>query len=303
MAELAVNEDALENREPSVGILRLAAPVKVDSHGRERVAFEDEICPGARMDCLDEEVLDHYSHHWNARTSTAKLLTQRGFVRDGQLTNGCVLLFAKRPADYLPCARVHLSKFQEFGQGDSKTSICVKDLILDGPLPKLFNSVEESILKLSDDMTVRDTDGSIHTVEDYPRPAWMDGLLGALMHRSYRSNSYIHITLDKDHMQILSPGTASHAEEESRRTEQNGTRNPRITAALVDMGLSYDSMSCSTSLVERVTTLESADYESQDVLDGQSVMLTLRSNLDAWSQLLKDNEVDGQMLLSPIYSL
>lgn len=303
MAELSgvLQEDVVPQRDAATD--DLDGPQKVDRHGRTRQAFEDELCPGAGYGCVDRELLDDYRAHVGAEPAGASLLTQHQFMREGQLTNAGVLLFAENPTDYLPNACVHLAKFKEFQMRGQREAVCVKDLILDGPLPRLVTKVEDSILQLSDDMTIRDTDGSIHCVEDYPRPAWLDGLLGALMHRSYRSESYIHITIDEDRMQILSPGTPSALEEGGRRGAQNGTRNPRITQALVSMGLSLEGMQSGTSQVERVTTLEEPCYEPMDVLDGNSVRLTLRSNLDAWNQLLEDNEVDGRMLLSPIYSL
>lgn len=268
-----------------------------------RLAFEDEVCASADVACLDADMLAAYRRCCGSDATDEQMLAQHGFWRDGCPTNGAVLLFARNPSEHIPCARVHMARFQAFGEGESCREVCTKDLLLDGPLPKLVKLVEESILELSRDATFFDTDGGIKKVEDYPRPAWLDGLLGALMHRSYRSPSYVHIIINEDQMQIISPGTASNPAEPTRRTASGGLRNPRLSQGLADMGITLRNLEEDLSLTERVTSLEEPSFEALDVLDGQSVQLTLKSNLSAWDQLLKANAVDGRMLLSPIYSL
>lgn len=279
------------------------APTKIDNAGVERVAFEDELCEGATPACLDADMVEAYRSCCGSSAATEELLTEHAFMRDGRLTNAGVLLFAKNPSTYIPCARVHVARFQAFGKGTDRHELCTKDLILDGPIPKLIKQVEKSILDLSGDVTFFDTDGGLKKVEEYPRPAWYDGLLGALMHRSYRSRSYIHITINENQMQMLSPGTPSNPEEPYKRTSEGGLRNPRLSQGLSDLGLTLKNLEHNTSLTERITSLEQPAFESLDVLDGSAVQLTLKSNLEAWDQLLKANAVDGHMLLSPIYSL
>lgn len=269
----------------------------------KRLAFEDELCTTATPDCLDPSMIEAYRSCCGSTSPTEDMLAEHSFMRDGSLTNAGVLLFAQNPSEFIPCARVHMARFQDFGAGDSKRELCTKDLILDGPLPKLVKQVEKSIYELSGDVTFFDTDGGMKKVEEYPKPAWYDGLLGALMHRSYRSGSYIHITINEGQMQILSPGTPSNPAEPTRRTSEGGLRNPRISRGMADMGLTLKNLEHDTTLTERVTSLEQPVFEALDVLDGKSVSLTLKSNLDAWDQLLKANAVDGRMLLSPIYSL
>lgn len=275
----------------------------VDEANSDRLAFEDELCEGALTPCLDTEMVQAYRSCCGSEAGAEEMLRAHGFMRENTLTNAGVLLFSKNPSAFIPCARVHIARFQAFGTGEAKHEVCTKDLILDGPLPKLMKQVEESILSLSGKVTFFDTDGGMKKVEEYPRPAWYDGLLGALMHRSYRSNSYIHITINENQMQIISPGTPSNPEEPTRRTATGGIRNPRISQGLAEMGLTLANLEQDTSLTERVTSLEEPVFEALDVLDGSSIRLTLKSNLEAWDQLLKANAVDGRMLLSPIYSL
>lgn len=277
-------------------------PARIDP-GTARLAFEDEPCRGATLACLDTDMVTAYRSCCGSDAPTEQMLSEKTFMRDGYLTNAGVLLFAQNPSSFIPCARVHMARFQTFGKATSRHEVCTKDLILDGPLPKLMKQTEDAILDMSVDMTFFDTDGGIKKVEEYPRPAWLDGLMGAIMHRSYRSPSYIHIILSDDQMQILSPGTPSNPQEPTRRTAEGGLRNPRISRSLAEMGITLKNLERETSLTERVTSLEEPSFEALDVLDGKSIKLTLKSNLDAWDQLLKANAVDGRMLLSPIYSL
>ena len=277
-------------------------PTTYGTHTRR--AFEDEPCPAASLDDLDATLLDRCREAEGFSGEADALLVRDGFLREGELTNGAVILFARNPSLFIPCARVHVSKLSSISEGEDP--ICVKDLILDGPLPSLIPAAEETIAELTGHVTFFDTDGSFKQVRDYPRQSWVDGLMGALMHRSYRSDSYVHITIFNDRMQIVSPGTPALEDDgrcASERTSMEESRNPRITRTLVRLGISRDSLDRDTSLFDHVTSLEHPVFDELDILDGQSVRLTIKSNIDAWDQLLKDNAVDGRMLLSPIYSL
>lgn len=277
---------------------------KVDGSGTRRLAFEDEIDERTSISDADGQILHTWRTIRNATGSDAQMLEDDGYLREGHLTHAGILLFATHPERYLPCARVHIARFKDFSQPDGgHESICIKDLILDGPIPRLLKDVETQVQELTGDVTFLDTDGGFKKVLAYPRPAWIDGLAGALMHRSYRSSSYVHITIFEDQMQILSPGTPTEPERPDLRTAREGGRNPRLSAGLAALGFSTAQTNSDTTLQERVTSLEHPVFDELDVLDGSSVRLTVRSNLDAWSQLLDENRVDGRMLLSPIYSL
>lgn len=279
---------------------------KVDSSGVRRLAFEDEVDERAGIGNADAQILATWRtvKGTDSRCSDEDMLAADGYLRDGHLTNAGILLFATHPERFLPSARVHVARFRDFPQKDgTHASVCIKDVILDGPIPRLIQQVQSTVEELTGHVTFLDTDGGFKKVLAYPRPAWIDGLMGALMHRSYRSSSYVHVTLFEDQMQILSPGTPSTPARPQMRTASRGTRNPRLTAGLATLGYSMAQVDSDTSVQERVTSLERPVFEELDVLDGSSVRLTVRSNLDAWDQLLDENRVDGRMLLSPIYSV
>lgn len=277
---------------------------KVDGSGTRRLAFEDEIDERTGVRDADPQILATWRTIRATDCDDAEMLEREGYLRDGHLTHAGILLFAKDPARYLPCARVHIARFRDFTRTDgTHESVCIKDLILDGPIPRLLDEVQATVEELTGHVTFLDTDGGFKKVLAYPRPAWLDGLMGALMHRSYRSSSYVHVTILEDSMQILSPGTPSEPFRPQMRTAREGVRNPRLTAGLKVLGYSTAQVESDTSVQERVTSLERPVFEELDVLDGSSVRLTVRSNLEAWDQLLKENTVDGRMLLSPIYTL
>ena len=269
-----------------------------------RLAFEDEPCPGASWDDLDGELLETCREALGYRGSNEGFLAEAGYLRNDALTNGAVIMFARSPNLLLPCARVHVGKFSAVSAGEEP--ICIRDLILDGPLPILISLAEETVAELTGHVTFLDTDGRLRQVRDYPRQTWVDGLIGALMHRSYRSSSYVHITIFNDRMQIVSPGTPTREEDGSSTTTRTSlmeSRNPRISHTLAALGISRESVERDSILFDHVTSLEHPVFDELDVLDGQSVRLTIKSNIGAWDQLLKENAVDGRMLLSPIYSI
>ncbi|MDO4280182.1 MAG: ATP-binding protein [Peptococcaceae bacterium] len=63
--------------------------------------YEDELHPDAAIEDLDETLLEEYRQRLDADPSTSieQILRSRGFIKGDSLTNGAVLLFAKK---YLP---------------------------------------------------------------------------------------------------------------------------------------------------------------------------------------------------------
>ncbi len=263
---------------------------------------------GVTLADLDQQILASWCQSQppiepaEGTSPTQALLEEHAFMRDGTLTKGAVLLFAKDPTRWIPCAQVHVSQFKDVVRRGETVSVCIRDTILTGPLPRLLPLVEAAIGDFSGEMTFLDTDGGFKTVREYPRHAWIDGFLGAIMHRSYRSDSYVHMTINQGHLQILSPGTPSD-DACHERVSNSDPRNPRISQAMGDMGLTMESITAETSLQDRMTALAHPVFEDLDVLDGASVALTVQSNVEAWNQLLDENRVDGRLLLSPIYNL
>ncbi|MGI6755134.1 MAG: ATP-binding protein [Atopobiaceae bacterium] len=274
-----------------------------DASLKGHCAFEDEPCCAATLDDLDAQVLERYLDALGSGRDAKSTLEEQGFFAQGQLTKGAVILFARNPSLFIPCDRIHVSKFATLSHTDEP--LCIRDLILDGPLPTLLEETEKTIFKLSGHVTFLDTDGVFKRVSAYPRQMWIDGLMGALMHRSYRSPSYIHVTVFNNRLQIVSPGTLAPCGNSNRgvRTSLVEDRNPRISAALHVMGYSQEIVEQQTTTFERVTSLEHAVFDELNILDGQSVRLTIKSNVDAWDQLLEKSTVDGRMLLSPIYAI
>ena len=83
-------------------------PETPNQHPGVRVAFEDELCAGATMKCLDARMMQIYVHMAsNDALTPEELLRRKGYLVGDTLTKGGVLLFAKDPsAAFAPIARL-----------------------------------------------------------------------------------------------------------------------------------------------------------------------------------------------------
>ena len=67
--------------------------------------FEDEVAVRSSIEDIDPEVMAHYKEELGTDVSDEQVLRSRSMLVDGHLTNAGVLLFAKHPTQFIPCAR------------------------------------------------------------------------------------------------------------------------------------------------------------------------------------------------------
>ncbi len=64
---------------------------------------------------------------------------------DGHLTNAGVLLFARNPAQFIPCTRVRVMRFDGNKMETGRSLNIVKDGSYDGHLPKVIEGAKQMI--------------------------------------------------------------------------------------------------------------------------------------------------------------
>lgn len=74
--------------------------------------FEDEIVEDATLEDLDESLIKEYNEKMEVdNISTIDLLKARHLMKNGRLTNACILLFGNNPTKFLPQAKLKVVKY------------------------------------------------------------------------------------------------------------------------------------------------------------------------------------------------
>jgi ATP-dependent DNA helicase RecG len=129
-------------------------------------------------------------------------LIQMGLIQNGNLTNACVVLFAKTPTRFIPQSKIRLTIYPSTVSGNK----FVNDIIFDGNIFKNIAAILNFIdISFGKDIVI---DGVIRNEKyNYPLLAVREGLLNAMVHRDYNSvNGFLKISIFSDRTEIANYG-------------------------------------------------------------------------------------------------
>lgn len=177
---------------------------------RKQADFHWERMPvlGAELEDLDsaeiEKTLKLYRNYKTNVTiqDTEDFLIQLGLIRDGNITNACMVLFGKNPVQFIPQSRIRLTLYPSKVSGN----YFLDDKIFEGNIFKNVNSVfdflEVTFGKTSSVRNVLRTDKF-----NYPVVAIREGILNAIVHRDYNSvKGFLQISIFSDRTEISNFG-------------------------------------------------------------------------------------------------
>ena len=133
---------------------------------------------------------------------TEEWLMEAGLMRDGNLTNACILLFGKHPSHFLPQSRVRLTIYPSHISGNQ----FIDDKYFEGNIFKniydIFNYLDAVFGK---GFTVNGLERINHY--NYPQKAFREGILNAIIHRNYyHIKSFLQISIFSDRTEISNYG-------------------------------------------------------------------------------------------------
>jgi ATP-dependent DNA helicase RecG len=274
-------------------------------------AYESQIVDDALLEDLDKDVLGRYKQLYRFNGDNLwDLLFPKGLakrVKDDsgaigyRLTVAGVLLLASVPTTFIPGARI---RFIRYEGREAKTGIAmnvIKQVRVEGPLTTMLEEIQnviESQLRTFSHLDAKT--GKFTEIPEYPKGAWLEGLVNAVTHRGYNyTGDDIRILMFDDHIEIHSPGglPAVVTPENIRKTHYS--RNPYIARALTDFGWVKEF----GEGVDRIYQDMSDFFLDEPVyqVDNNSVNLILKNNIvarsfrksvaiealigDAWEQL------------------
>lgn len=204
-------------------------------------AYEARPLPALGFGDLDRRLVESYAAALDAGDSH-RLLRARGLATKDTLTIAGALLFAEYPQGSLPEAFVRVLRYRGKERGTGSRQQLLEDERFEGPIPTLLSGAREFIRELQPKRRALQESGTFGNVPLVPEDAWLEGLVNAVVHRSY-SNAGDHIRIDifDDRIEISSPGRFPGLVDLTDPTNATRyARNPRIARVCSDLNFGQE---------------------------------------------------------------
>jgi len=217
---------------------------------RQELEYDRGVAPydgtpaGVTMSRLSKIQLESYRAVIGSAT-TRDMLHARGLLTpDSKITVAGYLLFADHPQDVFPQAHVRILRYTEVdrGTGSSLSLDDQGDVRCEGSLPAQVAAAAEAVEKLIPRRRVLTSVGRFEGQPVVPRDAWLEGVVNAVLHRSYSAaGDHIRVEIFPDRMEISSPGRFPGLVDPTRPLEiTRYARNPRIARVCSDLGIAQE---------------------------------------------------------------
>jgi len=177
-------------------------------YDKGQATYEGHEVRDGRAADLDQRLLTSYAeavHHPDAE----RLLAARQLVvgRRRRLTIAGCLLFAREPQRWFPEAYVRVLRYAGTERGSGSRQQLLADERISGPIPIQLREGRVAILKHLPTRRALTLEGLFADVGIVPEPVWLEGLVNAVIHRSYSmGGDHIRIEIFDNRVEIESPG-------------------------------------------------------------------------------------------------
>ena len=204
--------------------------------------FEATVVAHASIDDLDAELLASYAAAVK-HPDPQRLLVARGLkTPSGDLTVAAVLLFAFEPQRWFPEASVRILRYRGVERGTGTRQQLLHDRRIDGPIPQQLAEARREISGLTPTRSALGRDGMFERVGLIPQDAWLEGLVNAVVHRSYSmSGDHVRVEIFDDRVEIESPGRfPGIADTTDPLHVTRFDRNPRVARVCADLAFGQE---------------------------------------------------------------
>lgn len=210
-------------------------------YDKGQASYEVRALPEIGLDALDRPLLPGYADAVGA-ADPERLLQARGLSNDGQLTVGGCLLFAAYPQQALPEAFVRVLRYRGRERGAGARQQLMSDRRFEGPIPLLLLAATEAVQETQPARRALQETGRFGDVPLIPEDAWLEGLVNAVVHRSYSAaGDHIRVDIFDDRMEISSPGRFPGLVDLSDPLHTTRfARNPRIARVCADLNFGQE---------------------------------------------------------------
>lgn len=193
---------------------------------------------------LDSRQTEKYRNLIGA-ASVQKMLEARDLVsRADKLTVAAWMLFAERPQSLFPSAHVRVLQYSgsERGVGARMNLLEGRDIRCEGSIPEQIEKASHTIAQWMPRVEALAPDGKFRSRPIIPHDAWLEGLVNAVLHRSYSmAGDHIRVEIFANRVEIESPGRFPGLVDPNNPLKiSRYARNPRIVRACSDLGISRE---------------------------------------------------------------
>ena len=205
-------------------------------------AYDDEVREEFSPDDLDQEVCEAYRSAMRYKGSFEELATKRKLAEQRGDTvyfkNAAILLFAQDPSQYIANAYVRYVRYQGTQQASGSEFNVIKDERFEDCIPNLIERLEAFMhASLRDYYYLNMENGRFERVPEFPKEAWLEGIVNALCHRSYNvQGNSIYIKHFDNRLEISNSGPLPSPVTTENICQQRYARNPQLARVLADMG-------------------------------------------------------------------
>ena len=176
-------------------------------YDKGQASYEVSPVVGAGVDDLNRDLLESYASAVK-HPEPERLLDARGLLtRSGEITVAAVLLFGVHPQRWMPEASVRVLRYRGTERGTGARQQLLSDERIEGPIPWLLGEARREISDALPARRALTADGRFERIPLIPTDAWLEGLVNAVIHRSYSiGGDHIRVEIFDDRMEIESPG-------------------------------------------------------------------------------------------------
>ncbi|MEE4209814.1 MAG: ATP-binding protein [Parvularcula sp.] len=209
---------------------------------RNEIQFELEPCGLSWPDDFDRNIIANHCDKFIEREdlqdrSIEDILAIRhlGEIKRSQFfpNKALALLAGRNVRALIPGCRVRIQRFEGIVEGQGSTYSPSIDRFVEGNVVTLIERSSSILDNIIRDFTYLGKDSKFVTTKEYPRTAWFEALVNAVVHRSYiLSGTDITVKLFEDRMVIESPGGFCPPVTPENIYEVRASRNPFLMDAM-----------------------------------------------------------------------
>jgi ATP-dependent DNA helicase RecG len=193
---------------------------------------------------LDSAQVSAYQTAIGSATPEGMLAARDLLARDGKLTVAGWLLFSERPQSVFPSAVVRVLHYAdvERGTGSQLTLLAGRDERCEGSIPDQITQAIGLIDEWIPKTQPLGRSGRFEPRPIIPRDVWLEGLVNAVLHRSYSmAGDHIRVEIFPNRIEISNPGRFPGLANPARPLEiSRYARNPRIVRVCSDLGIARE---------------------------------------------------------------
>lgn len=193
-------------------------------------------------DALDLEQVTAYQRSLGS-SSPRDMLRARGLLtRDGSTTVAAYLLFGEHPQDLFPQAHVRVLRYDDPERGSGARQALDTDVRCEGSVPEQIEHAAQVVDSLVPRRRALAASGRFEPVPVVPRDAWLEGVVNAVLHRSYSmAGDHVRVEIFPNRIEISSPGRFPGLIDPTRPLDiSRYARNPRLARVCSDLGVAQE---------------------------------------------------------------